>query len=107
MMKESNSIIDKYPNYVPVFVTLSANLPPLDKQRYLVPKLFTIGQFVHSVRRKIKLQPEHGVYLHINDVLCASSHTMGAMHLKYKQGDGLLHVNLCAENTFGHEYFIM
>merc|ERR1711943_110299 len=57
---EAARMSEKYPDRIPVIVEKAAggDLPDIDKKKYLVPTDLTVGQFVHVIRKRIKLAPE-------------------------------------------------
>lgn len=50
-------------------------MPDIDKKKYLVPSDLTVGQFVYVIRKRIKLSPEKGIFIFINNVLPATCRT--------------------------------
>ena len=53
---ESNNIMKKYPDKIPIIVYPSKiGLPELDKSKFLVSKDLTVGQFLYIIRKRMKL----------------------------------------------------
>lgn len=46
-----------------------SDIDDIDKKKYLVPCDLTVGQFVYVIRKRIKLQPEKGIFIFVNNVL--------------------------------------
>jgi GABA(A) receptor-associated protein len=101
---ESSRIIQKYPDRVPVIVeNVPGNklLPKLDKSKYLVPNDMTLGQFVFTIRKRIKLEPEKAMFLFINNKMIPCSEIMGKIYKDNAEDDMFLYMVLQGENTFG------
>ncbi len=103
--EESSRIILKYPTKLPVIVEKGKNnntdIPNIDKHKYLVPSDMTIGQFVFVIRKRIKLEPEKGLFIFINNMLPPTSMLMSSIYSANKAPDGFLYVSYSGESTFG------
>ena len=102
--KESQKIYSRYPDRRAIIVNKEKrckDLPDLNKFKYLVPKDFTIGQFLFIIRKKITLRPEKAIFLFINDILPPISATVEEMFVKYASDNGFLYITYSSENTFG------
>jgi GABA(A) receptor-associated protein len=95
----------KYPDAAPILLHKSkgadTTVPLLPKNKFLVKKSYTIGQFLYVVRHTLKLPPEKALFLFINNTLPTSSMTIGEAWNTYKSDDNALHMYYAAENTFG------
>ncbi len=101
--RELDTLRKKYPNHICVYVqksTRAADLPPLDKQKYLVPKDLTVGSFMFMIRKRMTLPPEKALFLFIGNTLPTSSATLAEMYAQHGSG-GYLTVSYAGENTFG------
>lgn len=100
---ESQRIRDKYPDRVPIIVQISkkADLPPLDKHKYLVPNDLTIGQFMYVIRKRIKLSAEKAIYIYFDNTLPATAEMVSTAYENHKDKDGFLYCIISGENTFG------
>ena len=100
---ESISIMSKYPDRLPVIVEKHETciLPNIDKSKYLVPKDMTMGQFLFVIRKRIKLEPSHALFITINCKLTTASKTVGEVYSDEQDEDGFLYVIYTNENTFG------
>lgn len=78
-----------------------ANVPEIDKHKFLVPKDLTVGQFSHVIRRRIDVRPETALFLFCGKILPSASATIGETHDKYKDTDEFLYISYASENTFG------
>lgn len=102
--EESLKIRKKYPDRIPIIVKIGPNMI-LDKNKYIVPKDLSIGQFIYVLRKRMKLPPEKAVFIFINGVLPPTSSFIEQIYNKYMEDDGFLYMYFCGENTFG--YFLL
>lgn len=68
----------------------------LPRTRMSVPHTVTVGHLMHMIRNMVKMAPEEALYMYIEGRMCAT-HTL----IKDIPGKRPLHVEVCAENTFG------
>jgi GABA(A) receptor-associated protein len=102
--EESSRIMEKYPSRVPVICerTGTTDVPLIDKRKYLVPDDLVMGQFMHVIRRRLKLDPAKAIFLFINNrVMPSTSETLAAIYHEHKDADGFLYITYSGENTFG------
>jgi GABA(A) receptor-associated protein len=104
---ESHRITEKYPDRVPFIVERAIrhnDVPLINKNKYLVPVDFTIGEFIQLVRSKMKLSSSVGIFLFFdNNMLVTSSELAGDSYRKYKDPDGFLYIKYSGENVFGYD----
>jgi GABA(A) receptor-associated protein len=102
---ESHRVIEKYPDKVPIICeranTANMECPNIDKNKYLVSRELTIGQFIYVIRKRMILQPEKAIFLFIEGIIPPSSHMLGNIYEFYKDNDGFLYITYSFENTFG------
>lgn len=100
---ESCRIRKKYPDRIPVIVEKSKNtdINCIDKNKYLVPKDLTVGQFVYVIRKRIKLSPDQAIFLFIDNTLPPSDSLMSQIYKEHVDKDGFLYVLYTGESTFG------
>jgi len=101
--KESNRILTKHPERIPIIVCKSTNcdLPDIDKQKYLVPKDMSLGQFIYVIRKRIKLQANEALFILVNNVLQPSNKSIQEIYEDHKDVDNFLYIIYSSENTFG------
>jgi GABA(A) receptor-associated protein len=102
--EESSRIMKKYPSRVPVICERAGttDIPLIDKRKYLVPDDLVMGQFMHVIRRRLKLDPAKAIFLFINNrVMPSSSTALAAIYHEHKNADGFLYITYSGENTFG------
>jgi GABA(A) receptor-associated protein len=100
---ESDAALKKYEDRIPVIVEASAktDIPDIDKNKFLVPRNLTVGQFVYVIRNRIKISPEQAIFIFINETIPPTASLLSDMYEKYKDEDGFLYVTYAGENTFG------
>jgi GABA(A) receptor-associated protein len=100
---EAIRILSKYPNRIPIICKKAKNqdLPPINKNKYLVARDLTIGQFICVIRNRIKLPSQIAIFLLINGHIPASASMISELYDNYKDEDGFLYIEYCQENTFG------
>jgi len=102
-MKESQKIMQKYPDKIPIIINKQNNclLKNIIKNKFLVPKDITMSQFVYIIRKRIKLREHEALFIMINNNLMPSNMNMGEIYANYKSDDGYLYSTYTSENTFG------
>ena len=104
-LTESQRIRAKYPLRLPVIAEQgrcgSDTLPPMRRDKFLVPADFTMGQFMYIVRKQMKLAPNVALFLFVDDCVPPTSALMSAVHAEKRASDGFLYVTYSGENTFG------
>ena len=104
-LDESNRIMSKYPERIPIIVCRAntcKDVPDIDRHKYLVPRDLSIGQFMHVIRQRIKLQPHISIYLMINDyTMPATSQLLGVIYNEHSDDDGFMYITYTGESTFG------
>ena len=101
--KESERILNKYPDRVPIIVNKEkvSSLPDSKKNKYLVPKDMVISQFIFIIRKNLTLSSSEALFITINDKLCASNKKIVELYEEEKHEDGFLYITYSSENTFG------
>ncbi len=102
---ESKRVRERYPERVPVIVErasgCNAIIPLCDKHKFLVPHDLTAGQLCYVIRRRIKLAPEHALFILVNGRLMQSSALISSIYSECKDKDGFLYVHYSGESVFG------
>mmetsp|Transcript_21596 Transcript_21596/g.45415 ORF Transcript_21596/g.45415 Transcript_21596/m.45415 type:complete len:122 (-) Transcript_21596:320-685(-) len=100
---EAQRMREKYQDRIPVIVEKASggDIPDIDKKKYLVPTDLTVGQFVHVIRKRIKLTPEKAIFIFVNNVLPPNPALMSTIYEEQKDEDGFLYVTYNGESTFG------
>lgn len=101
---DSNRILNKYPDIVPVVVERSdqADVPKTTKSKFLVKHTITVGQLLVQIRREIKIDHSQAIFLFVNNhEIPPLASTIKDIYDKYKDKDGFLYITYATENTFG------
>lgn len=103
-------LLQKYPDRIPVIIEKNNKknrkykqntLQQLPKNKFLVPKKITIGQFVYVIKQKLELRPEEAIFLFINNTLPKVTDRMIDIYDVHKDIDGYVYITYFNENTFG------
>ena len=72
---EADRVRARYPDRIPVIVEVSpkADLPPLDKKKFLTPGDLTVGQFSYTLRKKMTLDAHKAMFLLVGNRMAASA----------------------------------
>lgn len=104
-ISESNRIITKYPNHIPVIIDCDKELSKLiKKKKYLVPFDSQISYLLTIVRTKISIGKEKALFMFYNNSLVCPNDMIGDIYNKNKlfsNDDKFLYFYLTLENTFG------
>jgi GABA(A) receptor-associated protein len=104
-LEEAKRVLAKYPDRVPIVCERSPiashDCPIIDKKKYLVPRTYTMGEFLFVIRKRLKLPPEKAIFLFVNDTFPATSSLIGDIYYRHKDKDGYLYISYSQENTFG------
>jgi len=92
--QEALNIKESHPDKVPIVVKTLKN-------KFLVSKDVSFGQFVFVIRKYISMKPEEAIFLFIKNKLVPSTMLMRDIYNEYKSPDGFVYVTYSKENTFG------
>lgn len=102
---ESSRMRHKFPDKIPIIVEKdvhSKNVPNIDKNKYLVPDELIVGQFLHIIRKRIKLSAEKGLFIFINgSILPPTASLISNIYAEYVDDDGFLYLTYSGDNVFG------
>lgn len=110
LKKSIAAIRIKFPDRIPVIVTKAKNsgnadipdpAPGKKYVKYLVPNDLTVGQFVYTIRKRMKLAPEKAIFVFVNDRLPPTAMLMSQLYDKERGDSGYLLMTYSGENTFG------
>ena len=97
-------ILKQHPDRIPVVVECSDKLQemhPLKKNKFIVPHELTLGQFIYVIRKHMKLDAAHAIYIFVNNKLHPTTSVMSEMYRMYKEEDGFMYLDVFHESTFG------
>ena len=102
-LEQYKKITESHPNKVPVIVERapSAEVPEIDKNKYLVPSDLTVAQFLCLIRKRIKLSNDQALFIYVNGTLPATSAMFSTIYEEHKDEDGFLYVVYTGESSFG------
>lgn len=98
---EANKMKTKYPNHIPIVVESKGVIKSIDKSKFIVNDDLTVGQFIHVIRKRVKLEPTESIYVLVNNIIPIQSSTLGQVYDDHKDKDDFLYMTYCKENTFG------
>lgn len=103
---EADHIMCKYSNRIPIIVKKSpragADIPNIDKHKFLVPSDLTLGQFQYVIRKRLNLSQDKALMFFINGyVFCTSDLIIDIYEHAHDTEDGFLYVIYSSESTFG------
>lgn len=99
---ESEIIIKKYPNKIPVIINeCSEELRDRLKRKMLIEMDMTVGQYMHTLRIKFHIKPEESLLIFVDGTMPPSTTLMSYLYDKYKDKDGFLYISILKENVFG------
>ena len=101
--QESNKIIFKYPNKIPLIVEKHSDclLNDITNKKYLVSKDMLMNQLIFIIRKRIELEPSESLFITINNQLCPSNSRIEDIYKEQADPDGFLYMTYTSENTFG------
>lgn len=104
-VEESKRIRSKYPDRVPCIVEIAngvKDMPPISKNKYLVPADLTSAQFLYVIRKRLdNLPAEKALFLFCNGIIPSSSALMNCLYEEHCDTDGFLYFQISNENVFG------
>jgi len=104
-LNESKRVLTKYPDRVPIICERSLiathDCPLIDKRKYLVPRTYTMGEFLFVIRKRLKLSPEKAIFLFVDSTIPSTSSLIGEIYQRHKDNDGYLYITYSQENIFG------
>ena len=105
--EESRRILEKFPGRIPIIVERAkhsaANLPPIDKQKFLVPGDLTLSQFIFIIRKRLSLESDQALFVFLKGTLPTTGVLVRELYAQYKDPDGFLYMDYCGENVFGRK----
>eukprot|EP00916_Digyalum_oweni_P016950 GHVL01027787.1.p1 GENE.GHVL01027787.1~~GHVL01027787.1.p1 ORF type:complete len:141 (+),score=26.48 GHVL01027787.1:172-594(+) len=112
---EAQKIKERYPDRYPVICekALYSDLPDLQKKKFLVTSIMTIGEFKYIMQKHINqhmtqtddsiLEPDKTIYLYVANTNTSptGSALLIDLYNQYKNKDGFLYLTYTSENTLG------
>ena len=97
----------KYPDRVPVIIQKATNCTSLklDNSKYLIPKSLSISGVIYIIRKKIKINEKHAIFIFVGQgnsaTLVPCNMNILDVYNTYKSEDDILYITYTMENTFG------
>ena len=102
--QESEIIIEKYPDKIPVICEKLHNSDPtISKKKYLVPYNSTLSYFIFLIRNRELIKKEQGIFMIINNNIPPANMYFYQLYNLFRNEDGFLYINYSFENVFGSE----
>lgn len=102
--EQSKKMISKYQDKVPIIcescLTSTHNYPPINK-KFMVPKDFTIGEFLCIIRNKLSIGNEKAIFLFIDNNVLSPTSLVGDIYYRHRSTDLILYISYSEENVFG------
>ncbi|XP_057790331.1 autophagy-related protein 8i-like [Salvia miltiorrhiza] len=107
--EESQDIIAKYPDRVPVVAERysKSDLPEMEKRKFLVPRDMSVGQFIHILGARLRLTPGKALFVFVKDTLPQTTSLIESLYNSSKDEDGFLYMCYSSEKTFGSTHNVM
>ena len=104
-IKQSELILTKYFNYIPVIVECDPQMGAMKKQKFLVPQNVNCSHMIVAVRNQLKLDPSKSIFIFYNDKIICPTENVNVVYRRYlsevNDGDKFFHIYVTSENTFG------
>ena len=111
-VSESNRILARYPNYIPVIVETSEKeiAKNLLKNKYLVPQDVSVSHLMINIRKNLKVDSKKAVFIFCNNMLVNGTEIMSVLYERYRESlkkddpnlsDKFMYITVSYENTFG------
>lgn len=96
-------ICEKYPEYIFIIIHTKSPKLKLTKNKFMVNKDTTVAEFIRNLRlnNHIEVNKHQSIFLFVDNVLPRPTEYLEVLRKKYRDKDGLLHINVEIENTFG------
>lgn len=101
-VNESNKILNKYPDKIPLIIEKSFNCNyDIKQNKYLVPKDIKVHQLYFIIRKRLNIQKSEALYIYINNIIPPSNNFISEIYDDLKDKDGFLYITYSNENAFG------
>lgn len=104
--EESDRVRSRYHDRIPVIVEKgrsTADIPELERTKFLVPSELSVGQLVYVIRSRLQLSPETAIFLYStkDGAALPTGSVLRDIDDQYKNEDGFLYISYSGEATFG------
>ena len=108
---ESDRILCKYPDKIPVIIDCDRELDAIIiKRKFLVPRDVSSSYLISLIRSKTKIDSKKAIFIFCDNTLIQGQTMIGEIYNKYMEnlksskdfdGDKFLYFYISCENTFG------
>ena len=99
--KQYKKIHNKYKDHIPVIVLNNKDID-IEKNKFLVNGDITMGQFMFTIRKKVKLHKDEALFLFLeNGEIPSNSELLSVIYNNSKSECGFLILNIQKESVFG------
>ena len=97
-----NSLLNKYPNKIPIIMSSKSDSISLKKRKFLVSGSTKVGMFNKMIRDYSNgLHKSQAIFIFFDNVLVSNSMTLKEVYDRHKENDDILYVTIGVENPFG------
>lgn len=110
-ISESDRILCKYPDKIPVIIDCDRELDAIIiKRKFLVPRDVSSSYLISLIRSKTKIDSKKAIFIFCDNTLIQGQTMIGEIYNKYMEnlksskdfdGDKFLYFYISCENTFG------
>lgn len=102
-VKQFQKVMETHPNKIPVILEKAntAEVPDVDRNKYLLPREFTVANFLDVIRKRTNLGKEQAIFIYVNGTVPASNAMFGSIYEQHKDPDGFLYIVYTGESSFG------
>lgn len=102
-LKQYQKVMETHPNKIPVILekAATAEVPDVDRNKYLLPREFTVANFLDVIRKRTNLGKEQSIFIYVNGTVPASNAMFGSIYEQHKDADGFLYIVYTGESSFG------
>lgn len=102
-MKQFEKVMEIHPSKIPVILERAPNaqVPDIDRYKFLLPRDFTVANFLDVIRKRINLSKEQALFVYVEGTVPASNAMFSTIYDQYKDKDGFLYVVYTGESSFG------
>lgn len=100
--KQSNKLLNKYPERVPIVIYTNNSDIIIKKNKYLADKKMSFLKFITIIRKNIdNIKKNDGLFFLINNKIMVMNENMEYIYEKEKNEDGFLYLYIFKEDVFG------
>ena len=100
--REYKRVAHKRIGYIPTILERgSSEIPPIDKEKYMVPQDLNGAQLTYIIRRRMHMKPSQALFLLCDKKMINASDTMRDIWRCHQDNDGFLYITYTLENAFG------